>query len=75
MSFSPPKKSAQFLKPRKNKVKNPYKPTQASTPKAIRASKWNGSSFSTPYDICSSDVMPSSWDGPSCNTITIITSK
>ena len=35
-----------------------------STPKAIRASKWNGSSFSPPYDICSPDVMPSSWDGP-----------
>ena len=35
-----------------------------STPKKIRASKWNGNSFSPIYDICSPDVMPSSWDGP-----------
>jgi len=35
-----------------------------STPKKIRASKWDGNSFSPIYDICSPDVMPSSWDGP-----------
>ena len=35
-----------------------------STPKVLRASKWNGSSFGQPYDICSSGVLPSSWDGP-----------
>ena len=39
-----------------------------STPKVLRASKWNGSSFSQPYDICTSDVLPSSWDGPEMAT-------
>tara|TARA_B100001113_G_scaffold79612_1_gene62618 strand:+ start:511 stop:1785 length:1275 start_codon:yes stop_codon:yes gene_type:complete len=39
-----------------------------STPKVLKASKWNGSSFGQPYDICSSDVIPSSWDGPEIAT-------
>ena len=39
-----------------------------STPKVLKASKWNGSTFSLPYDICSSDVIPSSWDGPEIAT-------
>ena len=35
-----------------------------SSPKVLRASKWNGSSFSSPYDILQSGIVPSSWDGP-----------
>ena len=35
-----------------------------STPKKLRASKWNGNSFDAAYDITSSGVLPSSWDGP-----------
>ena len=35
-----------------------------STPKTIRASKWDGTNFTTPYDITSAGVLPSSWDGP-----------
>ena len=35
-----------------------------STPKTIRASKWDGTSFSMPYDITAAGVLPSSWDGP-----------
>ena len=35
-----------------------------STPKTIRASKWDGTSFSMPYDITAPGVLPSSWDGP-----------
>ena len=35
-----------------------------STPKTIRASKWDGTNFTTPYDITSAGVLLSSWDGP-----------
>jgi len=35
-----------------------------SSPKVLRASKWNGSSFSAPYDILQLNMFPSSWDGP-----------
>ena len=35
-----------------------------SSPKTIRASKWDGTSFSMPYDITAAGVLPSSWDGP-----------
>ena len=35
-----------------------------SSPKTIRASKWDGTNFTTPYDITSAGVLPSSWDGP-----------
>ena len=35
-----------------------------SSPKVLRASKWNGNSFSQPYDISQTGVFPSSWDGP-----------
>ena len=35
-----------------------------SSPKTIRASKWDGTSFTTPYDITAAGVLPSSWDGP-----------
>ena len=35
-----------------------------SNPKTIRASKWDGTSFSMPYDITTAGVLPSSWDGP-----------
>jgi len=35
-----------------------------SSPKVLRASKWNGSFFSPPYDILETGILPSSWDGP-----------
>jgi hypothetical protein len=35
-----------------------------SSPKTIRATKWDGTSFTTPYDITAAGVLPSSWDGP-----------
>jgi hypothetical protein len=35
-----------------------------SSPKKIRASKWDGTNFTTPYDITSAGLLPSSWDGP-----------
>ena len=35
-----------------------------SSPKVLRASKWDGVSFSTPYDILQEGILPSSWDGP-----------
>ena len=35
-----------------------------SAPKVLRASKWNGTGFSAPYDILSPGILPSSWDGP-----------
>ena len=35
-----------------------------ASPKVLRASKWNGNSFSAPYDILASGILPSSWDGP-----------
>ena len=35
-----------------------------SSPKVLRASKWNGNNFSAPYDILSSGILPSSWEGP-----------
>ena len=35
-----------------------------SSPKVLRASKWNGSTFSGPYDILEAGIIPSSWDGP-----------
>jgi len=35
-----------------------------ATPKTLKASKWNGSSFSSPYDILATGILPSSWDGP-----------
>jgi len=35
-----------------------------SSPKTIRASKWDGTSFTTAYDITAAGVLPSSWDGP-----------
>ena len=39
-----------------------------SSPKTIRASKWNGTAFSSPYDITSAGVLPDSWDGPELAT-------
>ena len=39
-----------------------------STPKTIRASKWNGTGFSNPYNITLSGVLPDSWDGPELAT-------
>ena len=35
-----------------------------SPPKTLRASKWDGNSFSVPYDILQPGILPSSWDGP-----------
>ena len=35
-----------------------------SSPKVLRASKWNGNSFLPPYDILQAGILPSSWDGP-----------
>ena len=35
-----------------------------ATPKVLKASKWNGSSFSAPYNILQTGILPSSWDGP-----------
>ena len=35
-----------------------------SSPKVLRASKWNGSAFLPPYDILQAGILPSSWDGP-----------
>jgi len=35
-----------------------------SSPKVLRASKWNGSGFSAPYDILQTNMFPSSWEGP-----------
>ena len=35
-----------------------------SSPKVLRASKWNGNNFSLPYDILQPGILPSSWDGP-----------
>ena len=35
-----------------------------SSPKMLKASRWNGSSFISSYDITSSGVNPNSWDGP-----------
>ena len=35
-----------------------------SSPKVLRASKWDGNSFSPPYDILQAGILPSSWDGP-----------
>ena len=35
-----------------------------SSPKVLRASKWNGNNFSAPYDILQPGILPSSWDGP-----------
>ena len=35
-----------------------------SSPKVLRASKWNGANFSLPYDILQPGLLPSSWDGP-----------
>lgn len=35
-----------------------------SSPKVLRASKWNGTSFSPPYDILQAGILPNSWDGP-----------
>ena len=35
-----------------------------NAPKVLRASKWNGNSFSAPYDILQLGIAPSSWDGP-----------
>ena len=35
-----------------------------STPKALRASKWDGLGFSAPYNILQEGILPSSWDGP-----------
>lgn len=38
--------------------------TKTSTPKSIKVSKWNGSSFSAPYDIVSSILEPTGFIGP-----------
>tara|TARA_B100000767_G_scaffold164124_1_gene153871 strand:+ start:2343 stop:3674 length:1332 start_codon:yes stop_codon:yes gene_type:complete len=35
-----------------------------SSPKVLRASKWNGTNFSPPYDILQAGILPNSWDGP-----------
>jgi hypothetical protein len=35
-----------------------------ATPKVLKASKWNGNSFSAPYEILQAGILPSSWDGP-----------
>ena len=35
-----------------------------SSPKVLRASKWDGNNFSAPYDILQPGIIPSSWDGP-----------
>tara|TARA_B100001540_G_scaffold128097_1_gene114223 strand:+ start:2172 stop:3506 length:1335 start_codon:yes stop_codon:yes gene_type:complete len=35
-----------------------------ASPKVLRASKWNGNTFSAPYDILSPGIIPASWDGP-----------
>lgn len=35
-----------------------------SSPKVLRASKWDGNNFSAPYDILQPGILPSSWDGP-----------
>ena len=39
-----------------------------ASPKTLRASKWNGSAFSSPYDILQNGILPSSWDGPEIAT-------
>ena len=39
-----------------------------SSPKVLRASKWNGLGFSPPHDILQQGVLPSSWDGPEIAT-------
>ena len=38
--------------------------TKTSTPKSIKASKWNGSSFSAPYDIVPPSLEPTGFIGP-----------
>jgi len=38
--------------------------TKTSTPKSIKASKWNGSSFSTPFDIVPPAFEPTGFIGP-----------
>ena len=39
-----------------------------ATPKTLRASSWDGLSFSQPYDILQNGILPSSWDGPEVAT-------
>ena len=39
-----------------------------STPKTLRMVKWNGSSFTSPTDIVSQNIIPSSQDGPEIAT-------
>ena len=39
-----------------------------ASPKALRASKWDGIDFSAPYAILQDGILPSSWDGPEVAT-------